>query len=137
MFYATKYNLKAGDRIIAPLTELGITKHHAIYLGWDENGVEWIIENTKFVGVRLIEANEYFKDVIRIYAIEKFIGNNIARKNAVQKALRLVGKPYRLIEYNCEHFANEIQFSKPESKQVENVFAVMLAIFFFGIITSE
>ena len=71
--------------------------------------------------------------MVGIDAIEKFTGNNIARKMAVQKALRLIGKPYHLIDYNCEHFANDIQFAKPESKQVNDFFYHVKAV--IGVIT--
>ncbi|WP_106524551.1 lecithin retinol acyltransferase family protein [Taibaiella chishuiensis] len=37
----------------------------------------------------------------------------------VQRALALRGKAYNLITYNCEHYANEVQYGKQESRQVQ------------------
>lgn len=132
MLYAKTYGLKPGDQIVESLTSLGLAKHFAMYLGWDKNGVEWIAENKKHIGVQVITADEYFKSVLSIARFEKFSGNNIARRIAVEKALRSVGKPYDLISFNCEHFITEITTGKATSKQIQVASGVIL---FLALIT--
>lgn len=130
MYYSKKLGLKPGDQIVEIITPLGIAKHFAIYLGWDNTGTEWIIENKKFDAVRLIKAADYSKTVLQVSRIQKFSGNNIARKLAVQNALKKIGKPYDLINYNCEHFVTEAITGKKKSRQVENAAIIVLAILF-------
>ena len=59
--YAQQHGLLPADRIKEPIFQTGITKHHSIYLGMDESGNEWISENHKFHGVRLVKASDFFK----------------------------------------------------------------------------
>lgn len=134
MFYAKKYNLKPGDQIVECITALGITKHFALYLGPDEYNREWIVENKKITGVRLIPAAKYFSQLISLARIEKFIGTNAERNQAVKNALKSVGKPYHLTDYNCEHFVTEVTTGKSESKQVQNVSLSILGLLLFGML---
>jgi len=137
MIYASKYDLQPADRIVECITQLGISKHHSVYLGTDHQGIEWIAENYKFNGVRLLKANDYFKSIISIKRIERFKGSPTQRRNAVQRALDLVGQPYDLINFNCEHFAEYVQYGKRKSHQVENVLAGLLTFLIIGIIISK
>jgi hypothetical protein len=116
-------NLKQADRIVVPKSGLRIVQHHAIYLGQNYEGQHLIAENKIGFGVRLVTADDFFKDVIEITRIERFKGSNYERKLAVQKALSKCDILYDLINYNCQHFANEVQYGKVESEHVENLFA--------------
>lgn len=133
MKYAYHYQLQAGDRIIEPLFKTGLTKHHAIYLGNDANGIEWIAENHKLHGVRIVDASIYFQKIKKISRIEKFNGTDEQRRTIVKKALSLAGKPYNLINYNCEHFANEVITGRSESKQVLAALASFVLGLFFAV----
>jgi hypothetical protein len=137
MTYARTHGLQPADRIVESITQLGISKHHSIYLGADAAGVEWMAENYKFKGVRLIKAADYFRAIIRLERIERFVGSPLQRKEAVQRALTLLGKPYSLIDFNCEHFAEHVQHGKARSRQVENVFGGLLVLLFIALITSD
>lgn len=117
-----QFGLLPGDRIIVPKSGLRIIQHHVLYLGQNHHGVDLIAENKVGFGVRLLTADVFFKGVIEITRIKKFPGNNFQRKIAVQRALHKMGKPYHLIDYNCQHFANEIQYGKIESDQVNDFF---------------
>jgi hypothetical protein len=132
--YVQKLGLKAGDRIIVPKSRLRIVQHHALYLGENRNGVDLIAENKIGFGVRLVTADEFFKDAIEVTGIEKFTGNNYQRKLAVQKALAKLGQPYDLINYNCQHFANEIQHNEVRSEQVDGMFEGLKVAASFAII---
>ena len=118
----TKYGLLPGDRIIEPKSNLRVVQHHSIYLGQDIYGTDWMIENKIGYGVRLIKASDYFNGVIEITSIKRFEGTGYERKLAVQKALKEVGKPYDLINYNCESFANYVQHGQVKSDQIAGAF---------------
>lgn len=118
--YARHYRLQPADRLIEPIFQTGISKHHSIYLGVDAHGTEWIAENHKFVGVRLIKAVDFFRNKKHI-TVEQFTGTFPERIAAVKRALSLLGEPYDLISYNCEHYASYVQTGKAKSKQVNEV----------------
>lgn len=130
-----RYNILPGDRIIGPKSNFRIIQHHSIYLGQDFNGIDWIIENKDGHGVRLVTANQHFQQVLEITRIERFVGTGEQRKAAVQRALTAIGKPYNLINYNCEHFANWVQHGVSHSSQVKigaGIFFLLLLIFLIG-----
>lgn len=134
MRYSEIYNLKSGDRLVSRLFLTGFSKHHVIYL--DINGVEYIAENNSINGVQLITAEEYFSGIKSIVRIEKFSGNEFQRNYAIQRTLNLQGKAYNLFSYNCEHFANEIQYGKVESVQVANFWA-LCGLLALGLVISK
>src|SRR5690606_17921663 len=106
--YASKYGLQPADRIKEPIFQTGLSKHHAIYLGMDQYGQEWISENHWQHGVRLVKADAYFKEG-NSYTVVTFEGTYTERIAAVKRALAVLGKPYDLIQYNCEHYASYVQ----------------------------
>lgn len=120
MNYSSIYSLRPADRLIESVFQTGISKHHAIYLGRDPQGIEWISENDKFRGVRLIRASEFFNKN-KAFRVEHFYGTYNDREIAVKRALNRVGQPYNLISYNCEHYASYVQTGRAESMQVNNV----------------
>jgi uncharacterized protein YycO len=120
--YVKKLGLEPGDRIVVPKSGLRIVQHHALYLGQNHQGIDLMAENKIGFGVRLVTASKFFADVIEVTRIEKFHGTNYQRKLAVQKALQKIGQPYHLINYNCQHFANEIQYNLIKSGQVDGLF---------------
>jgi Permuted papain-like amidase enzyme, YaeF/YiiX, C92 family len=132
--------LLPADRIVVPKSELRVIQHHAIYLGQNNQGVDLIAENKIGHGVRLITGDDFFGNQIEITRVERFTGTNYERQIAVQKALQKLGKPYDLINYNCESFASEIQTGVPHSKQVETIYeGVAVAAgftFLFGLLSS-
>jgi hypothetical protein len=123
MYYANLYNLKPGDRIVCQHSSIPFVKHHLIYLGPDYYGNELIIENHKGTNVQLIYAKAFFDGRPSILEITPFSGSNFERILAVKKALYLIGKPYDVINYNCESFANDIQHNHTQSDQVKKVLA--------------
>lgn len=118
--FASRYDLQPADRVVEPIFQTGITRHHAIYLGVDANGTEWIAENQRFHGVTLVSADAYFQKEKQIW-VEPFAGSYKQREVAVKRALEALGKPYDLVSYNCEHYASYVQTGTAESKQVNNV----------------
>ena len=115
-------SLLPADRIVVPKSGLRIVQHHALYLGKNHMGVDLIAENKIGFGVRLVTADDFFKDVIEVTRTERFKGDNFQRRIAVQRALDKLGQPYHLIDYNCQHYANEVQHSLIKSDQVDGLF---------------
>lgn len=134
--YASKYGLQPADRIKEPIFQTGLSKHHSIYLGMDTYGQEWISENHWQHGVRLVKAADYFKDGSS-YTIVPFEGTYQERISAVKRALAVLGKPYDLIQYNCEHYASYVQTGKAESKQVITAIAALVGLILIGFAASE
>jgi hypothetical protein len=134
--YARRYGLQPADRIKESIFQTGLTKHHSIYLGIDQYGQEWIAENHKLLGVRLLKANDYFKPK-DTYSVVPFEGSYSQRIAAVKRALVVLGNPYDLILYNCEHYASYVQTGKAESKQVNNALLAAITLLFIGIVASE
>lgn len=137
MFYSNNLGLHPGDQIVEYITPLGITKHFAIYLGWDHQGTEWIIENKKGQAVRLVNASEFFGQVIKIDRIQKYTGNNTDRRKLVERALSKIGQPYNLINYNCEHFVTEVTTGQAVSRQVQNAVGLGISIFLLSLLIKE
>ena len=135
--YIQHYDLTPGDEILVPKSNFNIIQHHALYLGFDENRTDWIIHNTAGVGVSLITADEFFSLCPHITEIRRFSGTNQERKQLVQRALTKIGKPYNLIDYNCQHFTSEVKTGKAVSKQVENAIVGGLFLLFIGALISE
>lgn len=126
-FYAQKHDLKPADRIKEPIFQTGFSKHHSIYLGIDESGQEWVAENHKLHGVRLVRADQFFKEG-QDYRIERFTGNQADRIAAVKRALGVLGMPYDLVLFNCEHYSSFVQTGKAESQQVNVVIAALAGL---------
>jgi hypothetical protein len=118
MKYSRLYGLQPADRITEPIFQTGLSQHHLIYLGADAQGVEWISENYKFQGVRLVKASDIFRPGKKFH-VEKFRGSYQEREAAVRRALSLLGAAYNLIDFNCEHYAEYVQTGKTGSKQVD------------------
>ena len=112
------FNLEPGDRVVIPKSLLGLVQHHALYLGYNNLGEHLICENVFGVGVKITRLEVFFQDVKSVTRLEKFQGNNFERRQIVQKALTKLGKPYSLINYNCESFCNDIQHNVIKSPQV-------------------
>jgi hypothetical protein len=124
-----RFNLEPGDRVIVPKSLLGLVQHHALYLGYNEFGEHLMCENVIGNGVILTRVDSFFQDIKSVTRIEKFNGNNLQRKLIVQKALSKLGRPYSLINYNCESFCNDVQHNIIKSVQV----SVGLFVGFVGI----
>jgi len=139
MYYSRLYGLQPADRLIEPIFQTGLSKHHSIYLGGDAQGVEWIAENYKFKGVRLVKASDFFRSRKKMQ-VQSFQGNYLEREIAVSRALSLLGASYDLIDFNCEHYAEFVQTGKAASKQVDLVkglVAFQLFLLLFGSISNS
>jgi hypothetical protein len=119
--FVLKHGLKPGDRIVTPRSGWRLIQHHAIYWGIDVHGVHWIIENKDGIGVIFITLENFLTGCIEIKRIEYFKGNEYERRLAIQRAESKLGQVYDLWDFNCENFANYVQYGKSFSTQVNNI----------------
>ncbi len=117
--------LAPGDTIVAPKSYFNVVQHYAIYLGYDYQGNHYICENAAGHGVKLTTVADFFTEYPQILKVVKFTGTVHQRKALVQNALSMLGQPYDLLNYNCEHFASHITSGKPSSSQVQTALGVL------------
>lgn len=127
--------LFAGDVIVAKKRKgLGrILNHYIVYAG-----------NNTFVGnlsdgVKELPYYELIK-LLQDYeptGIRRFRGSYFQRNQAVNRAYSKLGQKYSLINFNCEHFANWVQFGKIESGQVTTGFVILASAFFLKLISTD
>ncbi len=111
--------LLVGDRVVIPKSGVRIIQHHGIYLGFS-NSYHWFIENKDGIGVRVVKAEVFFSDVYEITRIVRFTPKSgYSRHDLYRYAMTKKGKPYHLVNYNCEHLANELQYRVVRSKQAD------------------
>lgn len=118
MSYVNFYNLKPGDKIVVPKSWMRFIQHHVIYLGQNHLGVHLIAENAVGLDVRVITVDQFFQENPEVTRIDRFVGDNVQRRLAIERALKKLGQPYDLINFNCEHFANYVQKGVLKSDQV-------------------
>lgn len=121
--FISSYNVRPADAIVVKKEAFGILDHYVIYLGIDNYGKHQFIANYTR-GIQFIEDSELIA-FLRSYIpvrLNRFLGNEIQRMSAVQRALsKLNENAYNLILNNCEHFANWVQKGLPKSGQVDDV----------------
>jgi hypothetical protein len=132
--------LQEADVIIAKKRAWGIFDHFIIYMG-RKFGQHLFVANDATGGVRWfseVQVIDLVKDFDPV-KIRKFNGTPYQRQLALRRAEGEIGKSYSLIDFNCEHLANYVQYGIRESKQVENWKAgltvaggLLLAAFLFG-----
>lgn len=118
--------LKIGDRILVPKSAWNLVQHHAIFIGM-KNGRYQFIENKDGIGVQVVYAETLLQGVSQITSIMRFTPRvNYQRNDLVRFALSKLGIPYHLINYNCEHFANDVQNRIVKSKQADTGVCIAL-----------
>lgn len=116
--FVQENNLRPGDAVVVKKNNIGLLDHYLIYLGqW--HGEHKFIANyfsgTKILGYPEISNFSQKYDPTRI---RRFLGNEIQRKVAVDRALsRRDQQSYHLILNNCEHYANYVQYGTDYSQQ--------------------
>ena len=95
--------LAIGDklRIVAPLGFY----HYGIYVGRRGAHGEDVIHNNKSGGVELVSLED-FAAGLPVEIAERGRYSFHEREAIARRALSLVGREYRLIDFNCEHAAN-------------------------------
>lgn len=112
--FAENNQLEPGDVLIEPKSQFEVVDHYIVYLGKRADGREEYMENYPYAGVHYITETNFSN----IKRIRRFKGSIDERRLAVKRAVSLHREKYDLINFNCEHFANYVQYNIPFSKQV-------------------
>ncbi|HVT85198.1 MAG TPA: lecithin retinol acyltransferase family protein [Chitinophagaceae bacterium] len=114
--------LQPADVIVLRKKILGMVNHYAVFLGWGDDAFPVFAANynsgTQFISRLELEK---FLHELEPQKIERFIGSEIERQNAVRRGLSEIGKnDYDFFLNNCEHYKNFVQTGKKFSKQSED-----------------
>ena len=128
-------SLFAGDVLVAKKRKgLGrILKHYIVYVGMNT------FVGNLFDGVKILSDLELM-ELLREYepvSVRRFMGSYYQRNEAVNRAYSMLGERYSLLNFNCEHFANSVQFGKSESGLVRSGFAHLGSIILLKLISSD
>lgn len=126
--------LKPIDVIVAKKrVGLGrVLNHYIVYLG---NGI--------FVGnlrgsVKQVTQSELY-ELLKVYQsveVRPFTGTQLDERDAILRVNEKLGQPYSFLGFNCEHFANWVQYGKETSSQVTNGFLVLAGLLTLKLITN-
>ncbi|WP_200830122.1 lecithin retinol acyltransferase family protein [Aequorivita antarctica] len=127
--------LSPGDVIIAKKREgLGrILNHYIVSVGGNR-----FIGNLKG-GVKELHYNELM-NLLTEYdpiGVRRLNGTFFQQQQAINRAYSKLGHRYSLLNFNCEHFANWVQFGKVESSQVNTGFAILVGVIFLKLVTTD
>lgn len=129
------YNISRGDRVLIPKSPFQLVQHHGICAGKG-----FFYENVIGKGVVRTHESVFFAGVQKITSIQRFVGTSQQLYLAMQRAESLVGQPYQLLTFNCEHYANYVLHGEPRSQQVENAKeggGLFLALAFVAVVASR
>lgn len=112
--------LQEADAIIAKKRGWGVFDHFIIYMG-NKYGQHLFIANDANGGVKWFSESEVIALVKNFdpVKVRKFMGNYHQRQGAIDRAKQEIGKSYSLVDFNCEHLANYVQYGVRESRQVQ------------------
>jgi Lecithin retinol acyltransferase len=136
-YFAHRHGLEIGDRLVR--AKGVITAHHGIFIGHNGFGIPLVAENQRGYGVQIVSLETFMKhDESLLWRIERFPGSAAERRQVVPRIKALLGKEYDLINFNCEHLAELVQYGKSKSNQVTNGFlAAIVGAFIVGAIVSN
>lgn len=119
--FITQNGLKPADAVVVKKDFFGILDHYVIYLGNHNNSPLFIANYTS--GIKLLPVNKLLSFLTKYSPIKinPFMGNDIERERAIERALsRLNEDNYNLILNNCEHYYNYVHFGIEISNQVKD-----------------
>ena len=92
--------------------------HRGIEIGRDEQGQTLVAHNSKKHGKVVIETTQEFSGGAHITVMRHAAPGT--QEFVVQRALRMLGTKYDLVNWNCEHFANYAQTGHLSSEQLRS-----------------
>jgi hypothetical protein len=127
--------LSPGDVIVAKKrTGIGrILDHYIVYVGDNRfigNLIDGVKELHHYQLMRLLQDYEPI-------GVRPFNGTIFQRQLAINRAYSKLGNRYSLLNFNCEHFANWVQFGKAESSQVTTGFLILAGAIALKVMTRD
>lgn len=117
------YILQRADVLVIKDRNFDLLDHYLVYIG---NGQ--FIANMSG-GIRLMSIRDFKNFENRFYPVRlrKFIGDEVQRAWALQRAQECLQPKYSLLYSNCEHFANYVQTGKRQSLQSTKASIALIA----------
>lgn len=120
--FITATGLAIGDRVVR--RKAFGTKHHGIYAGIS-NGQPIVAENQRGFGVQYVPLSDFLlNDFSTLSHIELL--SDAQRADVLPRIEHALGKPYNLVTFNCEHFANLVQYGRARSTQAQTAWGIFL-----------
>lgn len=107
---------------------MGIIDHHGLYVGGSS-----VIENHPNHGVRVTTLNEFLQGR-KLIKIKRFPGNDGGRNEGVSMAYKMIGTPYNVWDFNCEHLVNVIHKEGLRSAQAETAKGIFFGLLALGLL---
>jgi hypothetical protein len=127
-----------GSIIKRPLTSEGPLFHYALFLGFDENGTGWMLENNED-GVECVTWKDFLSGS-SMYEIVHFEKDSTRFKDILKRIHERYHLKYVLLSNNCEHFVNfcvHSDFNSHQANRGKKLIDVMSSIVEAYIITHE
>jgi len=115
--------LQNGD-MVEVINPFSFTRHVGIYAAG-----RGFIHNDPACCVRLTD-EATFTGGRKMRLIGRVTGGLFEQEQVVQRALSLIGQPYNLLKFNCEHLAYYAQTGVARSPQLATGLAALLGIVF-------
>lgn len=115
--------LRQADVIVLRKKFFGMLDHFAVFLGYHQVTGEPLFAANYTKGTRMLEPKELEPLLAQLIPerIERFIGTEAQRENAVLRAISLIGQDnYNYFTNNCEHYKNFVQKGMAYSEQANN-----------------
>ena len=116
--------------------KLPAIKHPGIYIGSDQNGIEYFAHNHPFQGKPTLVPGIDFSDGANIFLYPEFATNPPLKVIEIALNRILSAEKYTLMTFNCQDFVNEALISKRKSPAVNNSFGGIFAILLAGLLLS-
>lgn len=117
--------------------------HFAVFLGYDSYTGAPLFAANYTKGTCFITQEELMSFLTQLVPerIERFTGNELQRRQAVERALSRIGaNDYNYFTNNCEHYKNFVQYGMPHSEQSTNFgngIAAGAVLLLFGALLNE
>ena len=115
--------LQNGD-MVEVINPFSFSRHVGIYAAG-----RGFVHNDPACCVRLTDETT-FTGGRKMRLIGRVTGGPFQQEQVVQRALSLIGQPYNLLKFNCEHLAYYAQTGVPRSPQLVTGLAALLGIVF-------
>jgi hypothetical protein len=113
--------LQNGD-MVEVINPFSFSRHVGIYAAG-----RGFVHNDPACCVRLTDEGT-FTGGRKMRLLGRVTSGPFRQEQAVQRALSLVGQPYNLLKFNCEHLAYYAQTGVPRSPQLATGFALLIGI---------
>ena len=117
-------NLQPADVIVLKKQVFAMLDHFSVYLGRDQKTGLPVFAANYTKGTQYIWGQDVEKFLLGLQPerIERFIGTQEQRDQAVARALSKIGENnYNYFTNNCEHYKNYVQTGNPSSLQAEKL----------------